>query len=237
MSHVITLKGDVQGSVVRVVSRLFGLDGRPTRQEWWLVAYASGCAIALLTIVFALAIYRPLDASGRFLLPIAALAIAAAAAEKQSVRLSDRGWISVTALPIVLAAVVYGPLAAIVVTVASLLPSFGAPYARWATWTSTRSIAAGLAGLVALAFQASPNRTFGWIFLTAATVMAVEQLTDLLLGSMTARRPGIPFRQVARHASAMLLAMPLYVPVTALLVFASSRFRRGAWRSSSSLPS
>ena len=77
--------------------------------------------------------------------------------------------------------------------------------------------------LVALAFEASPNETFGWLFLTAATVMAVEQFTDLLLGSVVARLRGIPVSEMARNVSTMFLAMPLYVPVTALLVFACSR--------------
>lgn len=223
MSNAITLKGDVQGNLAGLVGWLFGFATRPTKREWWLVAYTAASIVTLATMAFVLVIREPVDTRSSSLLPIVALAIAAAVAERQSVRLSDRAWISVSALPIVLAAVIYGPLAAICVSVASLLPSFGEPYARWATWTSTRSIAAGLAGLVAEAFEASPNKTFGWLFLTAATVMAVEQFTDLLLGSVVARLRGIPVKEMARNVSTMLLAMPLYVPVTALLVFACSR--------------
>jgi putative nucleotidyltransferase with HDIG domain len=223
VSNAITLKGDVQGNLAGLVGWLFGFATRPTKREWWLVAYTAASIVTLATMAFVLVIREPVDTRSSSLLPIVALAIAAAVAERQSVRLSDRAWISVSALPIVLAAVIYGPLAAICVSVASLLPSFGEPYARWATWTSTRSIAAGLAGLVAEAFEASPNKTFGWLFLTAATVMAVEQFTDLLLGSVVARLRGIPVKEMARNVSTMLLAMPLYVPVTALLVFACSR--------------
>jgi putative nucleotidyltransferase with HDIG domain len=223
VSDGITLKGDIQGDFADVVGWFFGFAARPTKREWWLVAYTGLAALTLATMVLLLAFREPLETGAPSLLPVVALAIAAAVAERQSVRLSDRAWISVSALPIVLAAVIYGPLAAICVSVASLAPSFGPPYARWATWTSTRSIAAGLAGLVALAFEASPNKTFGWLFLTAATVMAVEQFTDLLLGSVVARLRGIPISEMARNVSTMLLAMPLYVPVTALLVFACSR--------------
>jgi putative nucleotidyltransferase with HDIG domain len=166
---------------------------------------------------------RTVDRDLSFVLPVAALAAAAVVAERQSVRVSERAWISVSALPIVLAAVIYGPLAAICVSVASLLPSFGAPYARWATWTATRSIAAGFAGVVALAFEGSSNDTFGWVLATVAAATAVEQLGDLFLGSVAAILRGISVKEIARHASTMLLAMPLYVPVTALLAFASSR--------------
>jgi putative nucleotidyltransferase with HDIG domain len=220
MSNVITLKGDVQETLTSLVGCLFGLSARPTRREWWLVGYTVGSALSLVALILALLMHGTGVTNGWSLLPIGALAVSAAVAERQSVRLGERAWISVSALPIVLAAVIYGPLAAIFVSIASLLPSFGEPYARWVIWTSTRSIAAGLAGLVALGFEASPKTTFGWMFLTAATVMAVEQVVDLLLGSVVARLRGIAVKEMARHVSAMLLAMPLYVPVTALLVFA-----------------
>jgi putative nucleotidyltransferase with HDIG domain len=223
VSDGITLKGDFQVDLRAVVGRLFGFEGRPTRRDWWLVAYTAALTAFLGAMVLVLLVVRTVDRDLSFVLPVAALAAAALVAERQSVRLSDRAWISVSALPIVLAAVIYGPLAAICVSAASLLPSFGQPYARWATWTATRSIAAGLAGLVALAFKGSQPDTFGWVLATVAAVTAVEQLGDLLLGSIVARLRGIPVREMARHVSTMLLAMPLYVPVTALLAFASSR--------------
>ena len=209
MSDGITLKGDFQGDFADVVGWFFGFAARPTKREWWLVAYTrGGCPHAWRRWSCCWRFASRLRQVLRRFSPVVALAIAAAIAERQSVRLSDRAWISVSALPIVLAAVIYGPLAAICVSVASLVPSFGPPYARWATWTSTRSIAAGLAGVVALAFEASPNNTFGWLFLTAATVMAVEQFTDLLLGSVVARSERHPRQRngaqrqhhVPRHA-------------------------------------
>jgi putative nucleotidyltransferase with HDIG domain len=223
VSDGITLKGDFQGDPVAIVCRIFAFNGRPTRREWWLVGYTAGLIVLLGTIVSSLLVAGGVDEATSYVLPVAALAVAAVVAERQSVRLSPRAWISVSALPIVLAAVIYGPLAAICVSVASLLPSFGQPYARWMIWTSTRSIAASLAGLAALALENSEMSTFGWVLATVAIATAIEQLGDVLLGSVAAMLRGMSAREIARHASTMLLAMPLYVPVTALLVYAYGR--------------
>src|SRR4249919_2405429 len=136
MSEGITLKGDLQVDLMAVVGRLFGFSTRPRKRDWWLVAYTGGLTVVLATMILVLAVGRTVHLSLSSIFLIVALAVAAAVAERQSVRLSDRAWISVSALPIVLAAVIFGPLAAISVSAASLLPSFGRPYARWATWTS-----------------------------------------------------------------------------------------------------
>ena len=90
---------------------------------------------------------------------VAALATAALLAELQSVRLSSQAEVSVSTLPIVLAAVLYGPLAAICVSAASLLPTLRPPYARWLTWTSTRALAAASAGVTAHLID--PSRSHG----------------------------------------------------------------------------
>ena len=223
MSDGITLKGEFQVDPVVIVCRIFGFNSRPRRREWWLVGYTVGLIAALSTMACSLLVARGLDDAASYVLPVAALAVAAVVAERQSVRLSPRAWISVSALPIVLAAVIYGPLAAICVSVASLLPSFGQPFARWMIWTSTRSIAAGIAGITALAFARPGVSTFGWVLATVAAATAIEQLGDLALGSVAAILRGMSPREIARHASTMLLAMPLYVPVTALLVYAYGR--------------
>jgi putative nucleotidyltransferase with HDIG domain len=124
----------------------------------------------------------------------------------------------------VLAAVIYGPLAAILVSVASLLPNFRAPYARWLTWTSTRSLAAGIAGLAASGLADSSSHVFGHVLAAVAIATFVEQLGDLFLGSIAATLRRMSVSEIARVASTMLLAMPLYVPVAALLVYAYRPF-------------
>jgi putative nucleotidyltransferase with HDIG domain len=214
----ITLKGEFQVDSPRVVSWLFGVSGRLTRRDWCLVAYTSFLASALLVFIAYLLDQTTFAIGAPW--PIAALAGSAVIAERQSVRLSPRAEISVSALPIVLAAVIYGPLAAILVSIASLLPSFQPPYARWLTWTSTRSLAAGAAGLTANHFDGSSPHVFGHVLAAVAVATLIEQIGDLVLGSIAAAIRRMSFHEIMRVASTMLLAMPLYVPMAALLVVA-----------------
>ena len=214
----ITLKGEFQVDSPRVVSWLFGVRGTLTRRDWCLVGYTGLLAASLGVFLGLLLDYAHSGIGPGW--PIAALAASAVLAERQSVRVSPRAEISVSALPIVLAAVIYGPVAAICVSIASLLPSFRAPYARWLTWTSTRSLAAGAAGLAAVTFDSSSSHAFGHVLAAVAVATVVEQLGDLFLGSIAASLRRMPLREIARVASTMLLAMPMYVPVAALLVYA-----------------
>src|SRR5204862_982229 len=156
----ITLKGDFQVDPLSGLRWFFGFEGRLTRGDRWLVVYSALLA-SLVAFLLSVLLSGWRHGNGIQTWPVIALAGAAFFAERQSVRLSPRAEVSVSFLPIVLAAVIYGPLAAICVSVASLLPSFQYPYARWLTWTSTRSIAAGCAGVAAYALDGSEPHQFG----------------------------------------------------------------------------
>ena len=218
MSEGITLNGEFQGNPQRALGWLFGLDSRPNRRDWALIGYTAWLAVLFSALLAAVL----LDGSGPVngpVWPLAALAVSAFLAERQSVRLTSRAAVSVSSLPIVLAAVIYGPFAAIVVSVASLLCDFRAPYARWLTWTSSRSIAAGCAGAVALYLDRAGSHGFGRVVAAVVAATLVEQLGDLALGSVTARLRGMSVREIAKFSSAIFIALPLYVPITALLVY------------------
>ena len=197
MTEDITLKGDFQrrplarvSSFFRLgkratISWLFGMRGPLAARDWCLVAYTSFLASVLAIFTGALLLDNSHYGIGAPW-PVIALAASAVIAERQSVRLSPRAEISVSALPIILAAVIYGPLAAILVSIASLTPSFQPPYARWLTWTSTRSLAAGCAGLVAASLDGSTPHLFGRVLAAVAVATLVEQLGDLVLASVAA---------------------------------------------------
>jgi putative nucleotidyltransferase with HDIG domain len=53
-----------------------------------------------------------------------------------------------------------------------------------------------------------------------ACATVVEQVGDLALGSVAARLRGMTVAEIARVSSAAFVALPLYVPMTALLVYA-----------------
>ncbi len=80
------------------------------------------------------------------------LAVLAVGAERESIRLTPAVEVSVASLLCVFAAVVFGPLSAVVVGGAGLLADLprrdvAQPILRWMTWTSIRVIVAGAAGL------------------------------------------------------------------------------------------
>ena len=97
-----------------------GLETAPTRRDWALVAY-TGWLVALLVALVTAVLLTNSDPDTALSWPLAALAVSAFLAEMQSVRLTSRASVSVSSLPIVLAAVIYGPFAAIVVSFASRL--------------------------------------------------------------------------------------------------------------------
>ena len=101
---------------------------------------------------------------------VAALAVAAALAERGTVRLSHTIEESVSALPMLFAAVLFGPLAALLVAGASMLGDFTRPYLRWGIYTSSRMITAAIVGTLAVATaQVIENATLA---LAASTIVA-----------------------------------------------------------------
>jgi putative nucleotidyltransferase with HDIG domain len=198
--------------------RLYGFEERVAIREWALVVYSGW-----LGVLFAALFTAVLQSGGGLadgpIWPLAVLGAFAFIAERQSVRLSQRAEISVSFLPIVLAAVIYGPVGAICVSVASLLLEFRRPYARWFVWTCSRSIAAGCAGAVAMTIDGPSDNTFGRLAAAVAAATFVEQGGDFVLGAVVARLRGGSLREITRIASAVLVTMPLYIPITALLVY------------------
>jgi putative nucleotidyltransferase with HDIG domain len=218
MSEGITLKGEFQGNPERLLRWLFGLDSPLNRRDWALISYTGWLAVLFSALVAAVLLNDPGPVHGP-VWPMAVLAVSALVAERQSVRLTSRAAVSVSSLPIVLAAVIYGPFAAIVVSVASLLCDFRAPYARWITWTSSRSIAAGCAGAVTLYLDGTGSHGFGRVVAAVAVATLIEQVGDLLLGSVAARLRGMTAREIAKLSTTIFLAQPLYVPIAAVLVY------------------
>jgi len=214
----ITQKGDVQGRSHPLLGWFYGIEDDLTRRDWALVGYTAWLG-ALFAFLFVVAIRDSGISSEGPLWPLAVLAITALIAERQSVRLSPRAEASVSFLPIVLAAVIYGPVAAVCVSVASLLPECRLPYARWFIWTASRSIAAGCAGVVAFGIDAPNNHSFGRLAVAVAAATLVNQGGDFLLGSVVARLRGGTILEISRIGSTLIVTVPLYTPITTLLVY------------------
>jgi len=152
---------------------------------------------------------------------IVLLGALALAAERQTVHITSNAQISVCVLPILFAATVYGPLEGMAVAAISLFGDLRKPYARWLTWTATRTLAAALAGVAALAVV-PPNPSFGKLLAGVAAAAVAEATVDVGLAAMTAsiRRIG-SFRTTLRLLCPIIFAtVPLYTPVVVLLIYA-----------------
>jgi putative nucleotidyltransferase with HDIG domain len=215
----ITLKGEFQVDPRGFVSWFYGVDGRLSRRDWALAAYGALLGVLLVGLTLVAIESNNLPSQGP-LWPLAILAASAFLVERQSVRVTPRAEISVSFLPIVLAAVIYGPVAAICVSVASLLLEFRSPYGRWFIWTSSRSIAAGCAGLAAVAIQVPSDQTFGRLAAAAAAATIVEQGGDFVLGAVLARFRGGTLPEIGALASTVFMTVSLYAPIITFLVYA-----------------
>ena len=92
----------------------------------------------------------------------AALAVIAAVAERGRMQLGPVE-ASVSLLATVFAAVLFGPLAAMLVAAASMSGDFGRPFMRWAVYTSSRATTGALTGMVAVATLSVAPQGFGGI--------------------------------------------------------------------------
>src|SRR3712207_4802294 len=128
---------------------------------------------------------------------------------------------SVAALPILFAAVSYGPIAAMVVGAASIILDFERPYTRWLIWTSSRSIAGGIAGTAVLALPFDVS-TFPTAVAGVAIAALAEAIVDVLLNGLTVRvRRSGSFRETVLAMTRLLTStIPLYTPVLAGIIYA-----------------
>lgn len=153
---------------------------------------------------------------------VAALAGIAAAAERGRVRLNSTTEMSISLLPMLFAAVAFGPLAAMVVGAGSMLGGLRPPLLKWAVFTLSESIAGAGTGLAAGYAASITTGNLGSV--AAATVVGAlaAQLLDALFASTTLylRGTGRVRDSVRTLLPVVVASVPLYTPVVALLVIA-----------------
>src|SRR5262249_61442936 len=118
----------------------------------------------------------------------------AVAAEHESIRLSPAIEVSVASLVCLFAAVVCGPLAAVIVGGVGLLADLprrdaDQPTLRWMTWTSIRIVVAGAVGLTAMAVTRGGTADDFWSLFAAVT--AAFLVDSALSVSLTLVAPAI----------------------------------------------
>jgi putative nucleotidyltransferase with HDIG domain len=191
----------------------------PLRFAWGrLQWYATGLALGVSFLAAGLA-HSSFSLGGPLWI-ILALALVGLLAERQSVHITATTQMSVSALPILFAAVVYGPLAAMVVAGVAHLGDYGRPYTRWLVWTFSRALIAGVAGLSAW-ILVQQNGSFGGVLLAVAIAALAEAVMDIALNSLTiALRQSGSVGETARAMTRLFLStVPLYTPVIGVLAY------------------
>jgi putative nucleotidyltransferase with HDIG domain len=153
-------------------------------------------------------------------------AVGALAAERGSIRLSPTLEVSVSSIVYVFAAVVCGPLSAVVVGGVGLLADLPRrdgekPLLRWLSWTATRIITSGAVGLGAAAVAKASANGFWGLVGAVAVGFAIESGIELILTPVApAIRGRSSWKNTVRSvAPALFGALPLQAPIVALLVY------------------
>jgi putative nucleotidyltransferase with HDIG domain len=207
-----SIEGDSRGS--STFRRLAAACPTPTALQWFAAALVlSSLALAVGLGLAGVTIRAPL-----WMLTI--LVSGAFLAERQSVHLTANTQVSISGLPIVFAAVVYGPLEAMLVGACAMAGDVGRPHTRWAIWTASRALAGGLAGTAAIAF-ADELSSLKQVALVVAIAASVDALADgaLALATAALRRNG-SVRDVMLSLGRLFGAtLPLQAIVVSILAY------------------
>lgn len=177
-------------------------------------------ALGMVTLATA-ALILALDSSIRAPVVVVALAVVAAAAERGSVRLSTNMEQSISLLPTLFAAVVFGPAEAMLVGAASNLGDFRHPYMKWAVYTSTRALGGAAAGASAAWASGLAESPLGALVLATACGGLAIIFFDVGFSIVTYKVKHIgPAIDVLRAALPVVApVIPLWMPLVALLAF------------------
>jgi putative nucleotidyltransferase with HDIG domain len=167
---------------------------------------------------------------------VAGLAIVAAVAERGRVRLETNVWVTISVLPTVFAAAVFGPLAGMVVAGFSYMADFptevlrsqtrdattaGSSMLRWGIYTCIRAIYGAAAGFAAMRVAGHFNDATTAVIAATVTAAFVAEPLDLAFAALTAKVRGGRATDLLRSVAPMLVvSMALYTPIVAALAVA-----------------
>ncbi len=182
-----------------------------------LIAGTTGVAVALWSQGYRL---PPLWA-------IVVLGGIAAIADRQGVVVTDRTTQSVSFLPLVFAAIAFGPLGGLAIGAISNLWDFRESRLKWVVYAPTKALTTAAAGAAAWTFIRHPSGFEQYLLVCLVASLAALVIEAVLIGT-TARIRGMNAADVLlTMASVSWLTVPLYVPLLALLVFTYSAYSLG----------
>jgi len=188
----------------------------------------------------AVAVLVGLVAAGQDLGPdawtVAALMLVNAIAERNGVYITRTAQMSIALLPTLFAAVLFGPLAAGLVSASSMLgdpevlsrsDAGRAPRLKLASYGSSRFLSGAAAGLVAQALLHKTSSEFPGLLAASFAAAFVAEMTDVLFVAVVGRirRTRKSMGSLFKSVSPMLLtSVPLYAPTVAILALAYNEF-------------
>jgi putative nucleotidyltransferase with HDIG domain len=208
--HLITLLGDTQ--VFSKIWRDFAGLTRPVFAYFVVVLVgASAVAAALITLG------RGVGNS----LAVAGLTVVAAYGERGRIRLRENVNVSISLLPAIFAAVLFGPLAAMLVFGASAL-GMSYPWAGRLTYLCSRSLTGALAGAAAAGATAAMGGGIGETVVAATTGALVIEVADAGFASLTfwLRGHGRWIEAASDSLPVIAASVPLYSSAVAVLAVA-----------------
>jgi putative nucleotidyltransferase with HDIG domain len=154
---------------------------------------------------------------------VAALCVIAAISERWLVRLGSTSSQSISILPTLFAAVLFGPLAGMLVGAASLASEFAQPpHLKWVTYTSSRAVSGAAAGLTASLCLSRSSKDFVGTAVATLLGAVVAEVLDVAFAAIAAQVRGTrsPWELLRKDAPMMLSSVPLYVPLVTVLAIA-----------------
>jgi putative nucleotidyltransferase with HDIG domain len=147
---------------------------------------------------------------------VGALCLAAVLSQRGQVQMSGPLKVSISLFPILLAAVLFGPIGAMAVSVSSMLGEETSPATRWVLYASSRSLTGAVAGVAAFSIS---GETFASILAATAIAALCTQALDVAFAAVvyTLRGYGSPLAALRQMVALSLTGLPLYVPGVALL--------------------
>ena len=140
--------------------------------------------------------------------------------------ISPNTQVSVSVLPLLFAAVVFGPLAAMLVGAFAMLADFGAPFTRWIIWTASRALVGGSLASRRLLSSQTALRSWGCSWASVLLALSRRRLTSPC--SFDGCGPNEPLPDVTHSTSRVVFGtVSLYAPIIAILVYAYASFRLG----------
>ncbi|HEU4598872.1 MAG TPA: hypothetical protein VFS26_03935, partial [Solirubrobacterales bacterium] len=153
---------------------------------------------------------------------VAGLALVSALTERARVTLGESIELSVALLPALFAAVLFGPVAAMIVFGASMLCEAQLPPIGRALYSCMRSLTGATTGILTSLVAAHTGTGPGAIVVATAVGAIVAEFVDISFSSIVfgLRGHGTPIRAFRQYLPVVLASIPIYMPVVALLAIA-----------------